>query len=184
MKTGNPSDLVVRRTYMYRTDGAVVLITCLYNHPGNALGGVRERKVVGSEPLLSLRRVCLPALELTTYKYRKELDTRKGDYLYDYGARNYDPTIGRWHVQDPMAEKYCSWSLYIYCLNNPANFVDMKGKDVWVKNLPNGTYQIVGGTINQDLNIYLVDENENKSNNIVGSTLTPYSFFGDNGEKL
>ena len=70
------------------------------------------------------------------YKYNgKELDTRKGLNWYDYGARHYDPTIGRWHVQDPMAENLNPWSPYIYCLNNPIAYVDKNGEIPFLTNL-------------------------------------------------
>lgn len=62
------------------------------------------------------------------YKYNgKELLTDKGLNLYDYGARHYDATIGRWHTPDPMAEKYANCSPYVYCMNNPVENIDPMG---------------------------------------------------------
>ena len=63
------------------------------------------------------------------YKYNgKELDTKNGLNWYDYGARHYDATLGRWFAVDPLAEKYYSTSLYGYCLNNPVGAIDHGGK--------------------------------------------------------
>ena len=63
------------------------------------------------------------------YKYNgKELDTKGGLNLYDYGARHYDPVLGRFMTMDPMVEKYYSWSPYAYCLNNPLKYIDPNGK--------------------------------------------------------
>ena len=73
------------------------------------------------------------------YKYNgKELDTKKGLNLYDYGARHYDAALGRWHVVDPMAEKMGAWSPYGYCFNNPMKFVDEEGEFPWLAALVGG----------------------------------------------
>ena len=67
------------------------------------------------------------------YKYNgKELDTKKGLNWYDYGAREYDAVLGRWHVMDPSSEKYYGVSPYTYCNNNPVKNVDLDGRDWYI----------------------------------------------------
>lgn len=41
---------------------------------------------------------------------------------YDYGARFYEPAIGRWQTVDPIVEKAKWWNYYTYVLNNPIDF--------------------------------------------------------------
>ncbi len=75
------------------------------------------------------------SMNVQPYKYNgKELDRKNGLDWYDYGARHYDAALGRWHVMDPMAEKYYNWSPYAYCKNNPVLRIDIDGKDDYTMN--------------------------------------------------
>uniref|UniRef100_UPI000AC5F679 RHS repeat-associated core domain-containing protein n=1 Tax=Bacteroides togonis TaxID=1917883 RepID=UPI000AC5F679 len=73
------------------------------------------------------------------YKYNgKELDTKNGLNWYDYGARHYDPALGRFTTVDRYAEKYSSMSPYQYAANSPVMNIDVNGDSIIVQPNPNG----------------------------------------------
>jgi len=75
------------------------------------------------------------------YKFNgKELDRAFGLDTYDYGARMYNPAIGRFLTMDPLAEVNPNISPYVYALNNPIRNIDPDGRDVVVLNNPSGAY--------------------------------------------
>lgn len=49
---------------------------------------------------------------------------------YDFGARVYDPRLGRMLSIDKYASSFPDWSPYVYCADNPIYFVDKDG-NMW-----------------------------------------------------
>jgi RHS repeat-associated protein len=87
-----------------------------------------------------------PGHQVTSYLFTgKELDSTG---LYYYGARYYDPDIGRFITADTIVQSpYDPQSLnrYSYCRNNPINYIDPTGHNWW-KNIA-GIVGAVVGTI-------------------------------------
>ncbi len=69
------------------------------------------------------------------YKYNgKELQDEFGLDWYDYGARFYDPVLGRFTGIDPIADQFAHVSPYNYAENEPVGSIDLWGLQRWKVN--------------------------------------------------
>ena len=84
------------------------------------------------------------------YKFQdKELIEDLGFYEYDFGARYYDPQLGRWSVNDP-ANQFASG--YMGMGNDPANGIDPDGRWFGWDDLAAAAIGFVAGYVSSGIN--------------------------------
>ena len=131
-------DMVLRNGALERTltpNGYIVNDTVYYyvkDYQGNVRSVVREDgAVVESNEYYPYGGLFSATTSAQPYKYgSKELDRTHGLDWYDFSARMHDAMLTRWGTIDPFAEKYYTFSPYIYCAANPIRFTDPDGR--WI----------------------------------------------------
>jgi RHS repeat-associated protein len=76
----------------------------------------------------------------------KEFSDGSGLELYDFGARQQDPQIGRWTTMDPLAQKRFWATPYNYVQNNPMIRIDPNGLTDYTMNKKTGEIKEVANT--------------------------------------
>ena len=129
-ENGNPVRLLTGYGYVSLPDGMYHYY--LQDHQGNnRVVADRNGKVEEVNHYYPFGGMFANTGNIQPYKYNgKELDTRKGLNWYDYGARHYDPAVGRFITSDPLSEKDYFASSYVYCGSNPINRIDKDGR-IW-----------------------------------------------------
>jgi len=107
----------------------------LTDHLGNVrysfdiYGGAVRRLQEDEYYAFGLRKSGSPVVLDNKYLFNgKELQDELGQY--DYGARFYDPVVGRWNTPDPLADEDVQIDLspYQYAWNNPVKLIDPDGR--------------------------------------------------------
>jgi RHS repeat-associated protein len=130
---------------MIHTDEGIIEVTTsgskpVYNYEYFLKDHLGNTRVVFNSSGTLLQRTDYYPFGLTSSLYSSSTDNK---YLYngkeiqqelaldwyDYGARFYDPQIGRFHSEDPLSEKFYGINPYNYCANNPILLNDPTGKD-------------------------------------------------------
>ena len=86
--------------------------------------------VNGNEPLDNIAKDSL------SYRYtfngkEKDDEISGSGNEYNFGARIYNPRLGKWFSVDPLASSYVPIAPYTFALDNPLRFIDIDGRKIY-----------------------------------------------------
>lgn len=100
----------------------------------NSSGSIVESYLYDAYGNVTIKNSGGNVISSSAYGNRFLFQGREYDYttqLYNFRARWYDPETGRWLSNDPIGISG-GLNLYAFCANNPVNYVDPTGLDVYV----------------------------------------------------
>ncbi|MFC1225366.1 DUF6443 domain-containing protein [Pedobacter sp. BG31] len=110
-------------TYNYNLNDHLGNVRLTFNVSGNTIVPLQKDDYYA----LGKKQTILAGSNDNKYLYNgKELQDEL-DEQYDYGARYYDPIVGRWNSVDPLAELARRLTPYNYGNNNPIVMIDPDG---------------------------------------------------------
>ncbi|MFO7852279.1 MAG: RHS repeat-associated core domain-containing protein, partial [Bacteroidales bacterium] len=113
---------IKRSVYLTDPDAQILL------YGSYARGDYDERSDIDLIILLDKKKITREDEKRIKYLYNgKEFQDELDLNLYDYGARFYDPSLGRFTGVDPLPKPH--ESVYAAFSNNPIVFVDPDGRD-------------------------------------------------------
>ena len=170
----NPSDYSLGFNYVYQYKDHLGNIRLSYKDTDNN-GIIATSEIIEENnyyPFGLKHKGYNTAINGTHHKYMfggKEFDESFQTLnTYDFGARNYDPALGRWMNIDPLSEQMRRHSPYNYAFNNPIYFID-----------PDGMAPTEGGGPGDEL----IKKANEGLNNIVSKLFKLVSSMGDSQPK-
>ena len=122
---------ILQESHYYPFGQQIEGLSKLYDPPGDVFFSQNgylypEDPATGNTTFIEYRQYTHDLKRYNDKEFNREL----GLNWYDYGARWYDPVIGRWNAVDPLAEKYYSINSYVYVANNPTLLIDPDGREI------------------------------------------------------